>query len=82
MFRGAARSWTNILWKIGAGIPAVYAVRMEDWKYMIYPDINAHAAPCMTLRDMGELHALKNDPNELRNLVGNSECKGLLDVPR
>ena len=39
-------------------IPAMLAVRTEDWKYVRYPDIE----------DLDELYDLRNDPHEMRNL--------------
>jgi len=55
------------------GIPGVYAVRTEKWKYMMYPDIKEKKALYDTLEDMDELYDLAKDPYELKNIAGNPE---------
>lgn len=60
------------------GIPSVYCVRTEDWKYMMYPDIKEQKELYIGLTDMDELYNLKKDPNELHNLAQNPEYSSKL----
>ncbi len=60
------------------GIPTVYCLRTDDWKYMMYPDIKRQTELYKGLQDMDELYDLKKDPNELKNLAANPEYSSKL----
>ncbi|MDI6829067.1 MAG: DUF4976 domain-containing protein, partial [Armatimonadota bacterium] len=48
--------------------PTMVGVRTDNWKYVEYPEIE----------DKAELYDLKNDPQELHNLVDNPKYKDVL----
>ena len=50
--------------------PTVLAVRTKRWKYVTYP-----LADKLT----DELYDMKNDPQELNNLIGNADCADVVE---
>jgi arylsulfatase A-like enzyme len=51
-----------------APTPTMQGVRTQRWKYIRYPDID----------DIDELYDLQNDPQEMRNLVGDPAAAATL----
>jgi len=51
------------------GIPTMFGVRTERWKYITYPDID----------DIDELYDLREDPHEMTNLAEDPAHSGTLE---
>ncbi len=68
LLEGEGVAWRDALLyeyfqEYGPGVPTILGVRTQRWKYVSYPDL---------LDDISELYDLKDDPGELRNLIGDS----------